>query len=330
MPFVRVFSGDRLLSTRADIRRYRVLPAANKKEPKIFTVSFLDALGRWQRGWRREKAARLPIANALELEAASLPGRFRQSSGILYRKRHLYRTEDMSELAPLFLTGALDEGSATSWSSDYNYIERLGDDTSFSHPMVASGAIFAHTPDQDEIVLNISALWADPAFVAATTAYRVNGGKEAAALQNFNRQQSEVVLRTPLQLSEIYALSLPGNFQSLATSGGFTKTDEHHLHQLLQTGGIDLSRPFIIKQPKASGIIANVIASITTKIEVWKAVRTPHRGKLRDAIKLGDNVRAPSAQFLGWRRLSCRDGIMEARWSDGTVAYQCKGNVWIY
>jgi hypothetical protein len=235
----------------------------------------------------------------------------------------------MAELAPLFLTGTLDEGSATSWSADYNYIERLGDDASFAQPNVASGAIFAHVPDPHEIVLNIPALWADPAFVAAANAYQANGGKEAAGLHNFNVTQNEVVLRTPLRLSEIYALSLPGNFQSLATSMGFTNADEHPLHQLLQTAGIDLSRPFIIKQARAAPIIANVVTSITAKIGAWMAVRTPHPGRLTDAVALGDAVRTPSARFLGWRRLSCRDGIMEARWSDGTVAYQRRGNVWL-
>ena len=307
-----------------------MLRAVGKKESNIFTISFLDALGRWQRGWKRDKAARLPIAKALEREAVNLPARFRQFNGKLYRKRHLYRTEDMSELAPLFLTGALDEGSATSWSSDYNYIERLGDDTSFPQPNVASGAIFAHVPAQHEIVLNIQALWADPAFEAAANLYQANGGREAAGLHNFNVTQSEIVLRTPLQLSEIYALSLPGNFQSLATSIGFTKANEHLLPQLLETAGIDLSQPFIISQAKTALIISKVVASTTAKIVAWKAVRTPHPGRLADAVALGNAVRAPSARFLGWRRLPSRDGIMEARWSDGTVAYQRRGNVWLY
>jgi hypothetical protein len=308
----------------------RVRGALGKKEPNIFTISFLDAVGRWQRGWKRDKAARLPIANALEREAATIPARFRQFSGELYRKRHLYKTEDMSELAPLFLTGILDEGSATSWSSDYSYIEQLGDETSFNQSNVASGAIFAHVPAPHEIVLNIPALWADPAFVAAANSYRENGGEEASGLHHFNVTQSEVVLRTPLRLSEVYALSLPGNFQSLATTMGFTYADEHILHQLLQTTGIDLSRPFIIKQAKAAPIIAKVVASITAKIRARQAVRTPHFGRLADAVALGDAVRAPSAAFLGWRRLSSRDGIMEGRWSDGTVAYQRRGKVWLY
>lgn len=295
----------------------------------IFTTNFLDALGRWQRGWRRDKAARLPIAQALEREAATLPAQFRQFSGKLYRKRHLYKTADLSELAPLFLTGTLDEGSATSWSSDYNYIERLGDGPSFAQPNVASGAIFAHVPAPNEIVLNIPALWADPTFVAAANAYRTNGGEEAVGLHHFNVTQSEVVLRTPLQLSEIYAFSLPGNFQHLATSMGFGSANQDILHQMLQTAGIDLSRPFIIKQPKSASIITKVVASITAKMAAWQAVRSPHPGKLADAFALGDATRAPSARFMGWRRLRSRDGTMEARWSDGTVAYQRRGYVWL-
>jgi hypothetical protein len=63
-----------------------------------FTDGFLDALGRWQRGWRRDRKARGPIGAALEREAASLPGRFREPRGRAYRKRHLYRTVDQNEL----------------------------------------------------------------------------------------------------------------------------------------------------------------------------------------------------------------------------------------
>ncbi len=306
-----------------------MLRGSRKGRGNIFTTNFLDALGRWQRGWRRDKAARLPIAQALEREAVTLPAQFRQFNGKLYRKRHLYKTDDLSELAPLFLTGTLDEGSATSWSSDYNYIERLGDDLSFAQLNVASGAIFAHVPGPNDIVLNIPALWADPTFVAAADVYRANGGAEAVGLHHFNVTQSEVVLRTPLQLSEIYALSLPGNFQHLAASMGFGSANQDIVHQMLQTAGIDLSRPFIIKQPKSASIITKVVASITAKIATWQAVRSPHPGKLADAFALGEAIRAPSAQFMGWRRLRSRDGTMEARWSDGTVAYQRRGYVWL-
>lgn len=316
------------------IRQGRIYGGTKRsRQPKtggnIFTTDFFDALGRWQRGWRRDKAARLLIAQALEREVATLPAPFRQFNGKLYRKRHLYKTDDLSELAPLFLTGTLDEGSATSWSSDYNFIERLGDDLSFAQPKVATGAIFAHVPGPNEVVLNIPALWADPTFVAAADAYRANGGAEAVSLHHFNVTQSEAVLRTPLQLSEIYALSLPGNFQHLATSMGFGSANQDILHQLLQATGIDLSRPFIIKQPNSASIITKVVASITTKIAAWQAVRSPHPGKLADAFALGEQVRAPSALFMGWRRLLSRDGTLEARWSDGTVAYQRRGCVWL-
>ena len=303
---------------------------AAESESHIFTTTFLDALGRWQRGWRRDKAARLPIATALEREAATLPARFRQFGGTFYRKRHLYRTDDMSELAPLFLNGVLDEGSVTSWSSDYGYIERLWDDASFGQPNVASGAIFAHVPAQHEVVLNIPALWADPVFVAAANAYQRDGAREAAGLFNFRMTQSEVVLRTPLQRAEIYALSLPGNFQSLASSIGFNSANEDILQQMLSAAQIDLSRPFVFKKSRSAAIVDKVVASITTKLMARRAVQTPHPGKLADAVALGDAVRAPGARFLGWRRLPSRDGTMEARWSDGTVAYQCRGNVWLY
>ncbi|QYE37124.1 hypothetical protein KZX46_22295 (plasmid) [Polymorphobacter sp. PAMC 29334] len=232
----------------------------------MFTSQFLDALGRWQRGWKRDKSARIPIAAAIEREAAMLPAKFRRPGGRLYRKRHLYMTHDQSELAPLFLSGLLDEGSVTSWSTDYEHVERLGDDASFGHPRLAAGAIFAHVPREPEVILDISSLWADESFVAAAAAYCARDGSEGEALLNFAAKQSEVIMRAPLRLDEIEALSLPGNFQSLASLMGITREHEDVLHQMLDAADIRLERPFVISRDRASAVLSKVLESIATKM----------------------------------------------------------------
>lgn len=63
-------------------------------DPRPFTDGFLDALGRWQRGWRRDRKARGPIGAALEREAASLLGRFRDPRGAALGAYLLYRLVD--------------------------------------------------------------------------------------------------------------------------------------------------------------------------------------------------------------------------------------------
>jgi hypothetical protein len=99
---------------------------------------------------------------------------------------------------------------------------------------------------------------------------------------------------------------------------------------MLQAAGINLQKPFVLPRARAANIITKVVAQITSRLQAWIAARTPHPGKLADAVALADGVKAPGAQFLGWRRLPQGRGTMEARWSDGTVAYQRRGRIWLY
>jgi hypothetical protein len=122
--------------------------------------SFFDALGRWQRGWKRDPVLRGSLAKNLVRETKRLPDALRRHDGrALYRKRNLYRSEDQAELIPLFMQGDLDEGSPTSWSTDLGFAERFGKIFDDHSPNSVAGAIFRHVPADDEVVLNIQRLW---------------------------------------------------------------------------------------------------------------------------------------------------------------------------
>ncbi|MBS0505524.1 MAG: hypothetical protein JSS55_17355 [Proteobacteria bacterium] len=304
-----------------------------------FSVAFLEALGRWQRGWRQDPIARAPIAAAIERESSNLPDQFRSHSGEpLYRKRHLYRRDDQQELAPLFLSGILDEGSPTSWSSDLSFTQKFDEDFDRVDPNAAAGAIFCHVPNDAEVVLNIPMLWEDAGFIAAAEAYREAGGAEAKALFHFReeREQHEVILRAPLRLDEIYGVTRPGDFQSLAKLLDVkSREEESALFDLLGAAGIDLERPGFLRPDVSQRVVQRVAETMRTRLELRASVLRPflpdgRRGRLIDAFRLGQSAAKDGAVFGGWRRLPVRDGLMSARWSDGTVAYHRRdGKIWI-
>jgi hypothetical protein len=306
----------------------------------MFTSEFFDALGRWQKGWKQDPARRAAIAAALLREAVKLPARFRQHDGTpLYRKRHLYRLEDQRELVPLFLAGVLDERSPTSWSKDYAFAEKFDELFDQHDPNAAAGAIFRHIPSPDEVVLNIPALWDDAGFVAAAEAYRKAGGAEAGAIFHFRgeRDQNEVILRAPLRLDEIHALSRPGNFESLcATFGAVNDEAKDAVQSILDKAKITPDSPKLLSPEASRRVVDAVVSKMTARLTAFFAVRTPakpqgRRGRLRDAFDLGVSAAARDAFFLGWRKLSGPDGLMEGRWSDGTVAYhRPDGAFWIW
>ena len=269
-----------------------------------FTDAFFDALGRWQRGWNQDPAVRKPIAAALVKEALKLPIHFRTFNGILYRKRHLYRSEKRRELRPLFIWGVLDEGCPTSWTMKYEIAELYDEVFDLHDKNAAAGSIFAHTPKFNEVILNIPSLWNDHTFVAAADAYQKAGGKEAKALFNFHvaNNQHEVIMKAPLRVDEIVTLSGKIEFKGIYVSQSGT---------------------------------SNVIQNVLKRSEYLRGILTPNKyngmkGTLEDTFNFGKAYASRSAKFLGWRKLRGRDRIMEARWTDGTFAYRrLDGAMWL-
>ena len=207
-----------------------------------YSVSFLDALGRWQKGWRQSPVLRGPIAEALIQEVALLPAHVREHDRTpLYRKRNLYRNLDQKELAPLFIEGVLDEGSPTSWSTNERFTESFGRVFDEDDPNSAAGAIFRHVPTNSEVVLNIPRLWNDPEFVKAAEAYRTNGS-ETQAIFHFRgeRDQFEVILHAPLRLADIFKLGRATTYGSLyETTGATSDETKAALDALFDISGID-------------------------------------------------------------------------------------------
>lgn len=100
--------------------------------------------------------------------------------------------------------------------------------------------MFRHVALPGEVVLDVPALWGDPAFVSAVEAYRDRGGSEAKALFHFRgvRDQNEVILRAPLSRSEIFKLSGKGDFDAICEQmGALTDDQREAVAALLKVAG---------------------------------------------------------------------------------------------
>ena len=195
-------------------------------------------------------------------EVVLLPSHVREHDGTpLYRKRNLYRSPDQKELAPLFDTGLLDEGSPTSWSTSEQFAESFGGVFDDDDPNSAAGAIFRHVPAESEVVLNIPRLWEDPAFVRAAEAYR-SDGLEAEAIFHFRgeRDQFEVILVAPLRLAEIYKLGRMTTYDSLYKAAGATSDEaKTALDGLLEAAGIDPFEARYLSEAATCRVVARML-----------------------------------------------------------------------
>jgi hypothetical protein len=304
-----------------------------------YSDRFLDVLGRWQRGWKQDPVLRGEIAANLLNEVAQLPDYVRKHDGTpLFRKRNLYRSKYKGELFPLFLKGCLDEGSPTSWSTSEVFAEEFGRVFDDSDPNSVAGAVFRHTPTDKEVILNIPRLWHDQDFVEAAESYRRKKGREAEAIFFFRdeRDQFEVILRAPLRADEIYRLGGSTTYESLYAAAG-SQTDEAKaaLDRQLSSNGIDPLKARYLSPEGTCRVVGRVIEKQKAKIESWIKKRTPSRphkcrARLYDAFLLGQTEAEPQARFMGWRRLRGRGGLIEGRWSDGTVVYHgLSGQIWL-
>jgi hypothetical protein len=303
--------------------------------------SFFDALGRWQRGWRKDPGLRLPIAEQLLSELDTLPSYVREHDGSpTYRKRNLYKKDDQTELVPLFTKGELDEGSPTSWSTSIEFAKKFGpifDDVSENS---VAGAIFEHRPTADEVVLNIPRLWQDPLFVEAAVSYRDRRGAEAAAIFHYRneRDQYEIILRAPLKVGEIHQFGRMTTAEAIYKLMNAT-TAEHMdvVDKLLKTANIEPHEARYLSPAASARVARRVVKTQRRRVTRWKKVRVPRpassgrRASLADAFELGSKAAGDGAWFKGWRRLRGRGGLTEGRWSDGTVVWHGMwGHIWLW
>jgi hypothetical protein len=171
-----------------------------------FSDQFLEALGAWQNGWGTDQTRRKPLGSELLLASESLPLDFKTANGqTCYRKRFIHK----GELEDIFVDDARDEDVA-SWTFSLEFARRFRGLKSHDERALTA-AVFKCNPADEDVVVNIPALWKDLAFVAAAESYLKRQGPFARALFNFQGQsdQEEIVLIASLRGSDIIAVSAP-------------------------------------------------------------------------------------------------------------------------
>jgi len=196
-----------------------------------------------------------------------LPIEFKQISQPCYRKRFLHQ----GELFEIIMVDKKDDG-LTSWTIYPKYAENF---KGLQKGDAVSAAIFEHTPEKNEVVLNICALWGSELFKRTAEEYKDTNGENSDAIFHFKASQGEVILRTPLKGSEIIALTGASSpFDELCDRLGIPDIKRDEYFQAL----IDLKQyPEILKYTSKEGtqrVIQNTISLMEEKIEKAKFVNT--------------------------------------------------------
>jgi hypothetical protein len=236
-----------------------------------FDDRLLGAIGAWQKGWREDQDLREEFAKELRDATEALPLHFKTANGqACYRKRFLHK----GELERIIMADWRDEG-VVSWTLDRAVADifrgkfKLG---------AVTGAIFRRTPPDEEVIVNIPALWQDPEFVQSVESYRDRGGEHADALIHFRglHDQSEIVLTAPLRASEIVALTGSSSpFDDLCDMLSLPQEGRDELFRELTKQGIVLNEPRYVNEEQTQRIIGRTQDRIHALIAQTTAKQTP-------------------------------------------------------
>jgi hypothetical protein len=230
----------------------------------LFDDELLAAIGAWQNGWREDQDRREGLASRLVNAAASLPREFRTAGGECFRKRFLHH----GELVDIVLRDEKHEG-VTSWTLDERYAERF---KGLVRNGAVTAAIFAHRPTEDEVIVNIEALWANAGFVAAVESYAERHGEMYQALLNFRSLQGEVVLRAPLRGSEIRWLTgVSSPFDELCDRAGIPEIQREELFRRMMNDGAKIGEPRYTPPGGAQRALTRLIEAFYEKLAKLKA-----------------------------------------------------------
>jgi hypothetical protein len=227
----------------------------------LFSDELLAAIGAWQNGWHENQERRESLAADLVATVADLPKEFRTVNGECYRKRFLHQ----GELVDILLKDEKHEG-VVSWTLDEKVAEHF---KGLVRPDSFAAAIFAHRPTQDEVIVNLAALWARASFAHAVDK---RDGPYAKALANFNSRQGEVVLRAPLRGSEIKSLvGISSSFDELFDQVGLPEEGRDELIRQMLRAGEKVGVPRYTGPGGAQRAVDRAIDALYRKLERLKA-----------------------------------------------------------
>jgi hypothetical protein len=234
-----------------------------------FSDELLMALADWQKGWREKQSERERLSVQLQKVVESLDAKFKRVNTTCYRKRFLHE----GELVDIVLRDEKAEG-VVSWTINREFAERF---KGLQKLDAVSGAIFEHTPTEDEVVINICELWKDQAFVTAANQFGERHPETAKPLLHFRDSQGEVVLTSPLKATEIIALTGASSpFDDLCDTAGIPEEQRDDLFKRLVDDGHAPGELQYTSRESAQRIIENTIRRVYERVQAYKmAPSTP-------------------------------------------------------
>lgn len=229
-----------------------------------FSDELMIALANWQKGWRENQEERERLSSELLNAVQNIDKKFKSVSNACYRKRFLHH----GELVDIVLKDEKNEG-VVSWTIDQEFAERF---KGLQKSDAVSGAIFEHTPNEDEVVVNICELWKDAEFIEDANKFKEKHPDDAKPLFHFKDTQGEVVLTSPLKASEIIALTGASSpFDDLCDQAGIPETQRDELFTKLVQSGQTPGELKYTSRESAQRIIDNTIRRIYEKVHAYKA-----------------------------------------------------------
>jgi len=229
-----------------------------------FSEELMTVLANWQKGWREDQEERERLSRELLSAVETLDKKFGLVSMPCYRKRFLHH----GELVDIVLKDEKREG-VVSWTTNQEFAERF---KGLQKTDAVSGAIFEHTPSEEEVVVNICELWRDPGFIESAEKFKAKHADLAKPLFHFKDSQGEVVLTSPLKASEIITLTGASSpFDDLCDREGIPEEKRDDIFKKLVDSGQTPGELRYTSRESAQRIIENTIRKIHDKVKAYKA-----------------------------------------------------------
>jgi hypothetical protein len=172
----------------------------------MFTKQLIQTISDWQRGGDLKQKARRGAA--LKAAAQQLPQKFRQPPAICYRQIAL----DGHSLMLMGTHYRLSE-TISSWTKSEAVAKKIK--RGVPPPGDYQGVIFKIAPAPQSVILDLTALFSDPAFAAAVEQHKNHITGHGDGIGRYGNSQQEVVL-------EIDDLRL----EDLMSWGGYTDVEQ--------------------------------------------------------------------------------------------------------
>lgn len=228
----------------------------------MFDAGLLQAVSDWQLGG--DAAAKKVRGKRLEALAADLPAEFKSCTAACYRRLSLTK-ESVWKVGTEY---ALEE-TISSWTLSLNVAQAFKDGVP---PKGYQGAIFAHQPSAQEVIVNLNTLFSNAEFQKAASERRKEIKNFDKGIGRYGNSQCEVVLsleRLPLNSVHCWGgyvgdeKSFEGMLPEGETIEGFKKR--------LANSSFDFNQPHWLCDSQAMKRVNNVLANSGKKLAAYKA-----------------------------------------------------------